>query len=61
MDAVRDATDLAHAPLPPEAPLVMPVQSLGAGRRARERLPTSPRGIGLRRGLLIAATAALTM
>ncbi|MBV8752909.1 MAG: glucans biosynthesis glucosyltransferase MdoH [Hyphomicrobiales bacterium] len=60
MDAVRDAEDLWHPPLPPEAPLVMPVQSLGTGRRARERPPTSPRGIGLRRAALIAATVALT-
>jgi membrane glycosyltransferase len=61
MDAVRDAAGREHPPLPPEAPLTMPVQSLGAGRRARERLPTAPRGMGLRRALLIAATAALTV
>jgi membrane glycosyltransferase len=60
MDAVRPAASLDHAPLPPEAPLTMPVQSLGDGQRARDRLPTSPRGIGVRRAVLIAATAALT-
>jgi membrane glycosyltransferase len=60
MDAVRGATSRAHAPLPPEAPLVMPVQPLNAGRRAHERPPTAPRGIGLRRAALLAATAALT-
>src|SRR5262249_19482936 len=60
MDAVRGAPGSDAPPLPPEAPLVMPVQSLSDGRRARERPPTSPRSIGLRRAVLLAATAALT-
>ena len=60
MDAVRRAPSREQPPLPPETPLVMPVQSLGEGRRARERPPTSPRGIELRRAALLAATAALT-
>src|SRR5262249_42913233 len=60
MDAVRGAPGLDAPPLPPEAPLVMPVQSLGDGRRARERPPTSPPGIALRRAVLLAATAVLT-
>ena len=38
----------------------MPAQSLDAGARARERPPTAPRGIALRRAALLAATAALT-
>jgi membrane glycosyltransferase len=59
MDAVRGGGP-DHPPLPPETPLAMPEQSLTVGRRARERLPTSPRGIALRRAALIAATAALT-
>jgi membrane glycosyltransferase len=60
MDAVRGAPGTEHPPLPPEAPLVMPVQSLSDGRRARERPPTAPNGIGLRRAALLAATAVLT-
>jgi membrane glycosyltransferase len=60
MDAVRGAPSLDEPPLPAEAPLVMPVQSFADGRRARERPPTSPRGIGLQRAALVAATAALT-
>ncbi|HEV3185262.1 MAG TPA: glucans biosynthesis glucosyltransferase MdoH [Xanthobacteraceae bacterium] len=60
MDDVRTAAALERPALPPEAPLAMPTQSLDAGQRPRERLPTSPRGIGLRRAALIGATAALT-
>ena len=43
-----------------ESPLPMPGQSLREGRLAPQRPPTSPRGIGWRRLLVIGGTAALT-
>ncbi|GAB2500522.1 glucans biosynthesis glucosyltransferase MdoH [Pseudoxanthomonas sangjuensis] len=47
--------------LPAEAPLAMPVQALHEGRLSPRRLPTSPRGIGLRRALVIGGAALLTL
>jgi membrane glycosyltransferase len=61
MDDVRRARRIDdHPPLPPEAPIAMPEQSLVTGRQSPERPPTSPTGMALRRTALLAATAALT-
>ncbi len=54
-------TGPGHDGLPPEAPLAMPVQDLGAGRLAAPRLPTTPRGMAWRRGAILVTTAVLTV
>ena len=48
-------------PLPPEAPLPMPVQSLRTGSRPVSRLPTTPRGMASRRAAVIGGAALLTL
>ncbi len=46
--------------LPEEAPLAMPAQALHVAHRRARRPPSSPRGIGLRRLLVIGGAIALT-
>jgi membrane glycosyltransferase len=64
MDAVRLAAADPAGPresfLPPEAPLVMPVQSLRQGARAT-RLPLSLGAIAVRRAFVFGVTLALTI
>ncbi len=48
-------------PLPPDAPLPMPVQSLRTGSRPVSRLPTTPRGMASRRAAVIGGAALLTL
>jgi membrane glycosyltransferase len=69
VDALNDgATPGDGAPLPPETPLAMPVQSLraappqspGAAAPRGGRPPTSPRFMALRRLIVIGGTLALT-
>ena len=55
------ATDPATRWLPDEAPLAMPEQDLHHGTLVTPRMPTSPRGIGLRRIFVFSATIALTV
>ncbi|WP_425600318.1 glucans biosynthesis glucosyltransferase MdoH [Luteimonas deserti] len=55
--AVRDGDDR----MPAEVPLAMPVQSLGEGRLANAHLPTTPPRMAWRRGVILAASAALTL
>jgi len=47
--------------LPDDAPLAMPVQSLRTAPPPRKRLPSSPRGIGLRRFVVFASALAMTL
>jgi membrane glycosyltransferase len=55
------APALADAPhLPPPAPLEMPVQSLHQAPRAPDRLPSSPRAVGVRRAFVIVTAIAMT-
>lgn len=64
MDAVIAGIDRGHFPaLPNEAPLDMPVQSLrdrAATRPVSARLPSAPRGMGLRRLLVIGGAVLMT-
>jgi membrane glycosyltransferase len=54
-------TTLSHAPaLPGEAPIAMPVQSLRVRPKRSRRPPSSPRGIALRRFVVIGGAIALT-
>jgi len=48
-------------PLPPEAPLAMPVQSLREGRLRGRRFPTTPGGMFWRRFAVIGAAVLLTL
>ncbi len=57
VDAGRRAAQTSP-PLPPEAPLQMPVQSFADG--TRENAGAGPRSIGLRRFAVLAGSAALT-
>ena len=47
--------------LPPETPLPMPVQTLRAGALRNPRLPTTPRGMAMRRLAVIGGAALLTL
>ncbi|MDR0184755.1 glucans biosynthesis glucosyltransferase MdoH [Lysobacter arvi] len=47
--------------LPPESPLEMPVQTLRAGALRNRRLPTTPRGMAMRRLAVIGGAALLTL
>ncbi|WP_183427765.1 glucans biosynthesis glucosyltransferase MdoH [Luteimonas sp. RC10] len=49
------------APLPPEHPIPMPVQSLRTGRLASPKLPSAPRGMGWRRAAIVGVTGGLTV
>ncbi len=49
------------SPMPPEAPVAMPVQSLREGRAPRGRLPTTPAGMAWRRGAVIGTAAVITL
>jgi membrane glycosyltransferase len=64
MDAVAHDVDRRHWPaLPDEAPLDMPVQSLWhrpGSRRGIAHLPSEPRGMALRRLLVIGGAALMT-
>ena len=51
---------LSFRPLPAEAPLAMPTQSLRHAPKRTGHLPSSPRGIGLRRLLVIGGAIVLT-
>ncbi|WP_407352960.1 glucans biosynthesis glucosyltransferase MdoH [Luteimonas sp. R10] len=55
-----DAMSSVSAPLPPESPLPMPVQSLREGRIAARRLPSAPPAMRWRRGAVIGIAALLT-
>lgn len=54
------ATEIAGA-LPPEAPLVMPVQDLWEKPPETAPLPTSPLNIGIRRAIMIGTTVLVTI
>ncbi|UHQ24703.1 glucans biosynthesis glucosyltransferase MdoH [Lysobacter sp. 5GHs7-4] len=53
------AADVATV-LPPEAPLEMPIQSLGAGALANPHPPTAPRGMAWRRAYILVGSGLLT-
>ena len=57
VDAVSPA---AYEAMPPDAPLPMPVQSLGVGSLQAHTPPSAPPGMGWRRLYMLGGTAALT-
>ena len=60
MDLGLNSNVLSFPPLPPEVPLPMPSQSLREKPRSIRRPASSPRGIGLRRFLVVGGAAVLS-